>query len=288
MPNSSHAHHEPQYRLLDLLVCPLCGDSLGPADRALRCHRQHTFDVARHGYVSLLNGTMRPASADTAPMVQARAAFLQAGHYAPLARLLADLVTTFCPSDSTVLDAGAGTGYYLATVLDALPAAVGLGLDTSTYALRRAARAHIRATAAAWDIWQPLPVRTHSVDLLLNVFAPRNGPEFHRVVQPSGTLLTVTPEPRHLGELRQHLGLLSVDPAKQARLQRTLDPYFRLDHAEALEHSVTLAAEDIDSLARMGPTAHHVSRDELRRRTAPLKPPLPVTASFHVSVYRPR
>ncbi|MPY51745.1 putative RNA methyltransferase [Streptomyces acidicola] len=288
MPNSSHAHHEPQYRLLDVLLCPLCGDSLGPADRALRCHRRHTFDVARHGYVSLLNGAMRPASADTAPMVQARAAFLQAGHYAPLARVLADLVTTFCPSDSTVLDAGAGTGYYLATVLDALPAAVGLGLDTSTYALRRAARAHIRASAAAWDIWQPLPVRTHSVDLLLNVFAPRNGPEFHRVLQPSGTLLTVTPAPQHLGELRRHLGLLSVGPAKQARLRRTLDPYFRLDRAEALEYAVTLAVEDIDSLAGMGPTAHHISRDELRRRTAPLKPALPVTASFRVSVYRPR
>lgn len=288
MPNPSPAHHETQRRLLDVLVCPLCGDSLRLADGPLRCPRRHTFDVARHGYVSLLTGTMRPASADTAPMVQARAAFLQTGHYAPLARVFADLVTTFCPSPSTVLDAGAGTGYYLATVLDALPAAVGLGLDTSTYALRRAARAHIRAKAATWDIWQPLPVRARSVDLLLNVFAPRNGPEFHRVLQPSGTLLTVTPAPQHLGQLRRHLGLLSVDPAKQARLQRTLDPYFRLDRTQALEYAITLAAEDIDNLAGMGPTAHHIPRDELRRRTAPLKPPLPVTASFRISVYRPR
>jgi 23S rRNA (guanine745-N1)-methyltransferase len=231
---------------------------------------------------------MSRAGADTAPMVQARAAFLRAGHYAPLARSLAGLVTSLCPPDSTVLDAGTGTGYFLATVLDALPAAAGLGLDTSTYALRRAARAHVRAEAASWDVWQPLPVRTHCADLLLNVFAPRNGSEFHRVLQPSGVLLTVTPTPEHLGELREHLGLLSVDPAKRARLRRTVDPYFRLDRTEALEYTMTLGGEDIGRLAGMGPSAHHIPRDEILRRTAPLRRPLPVTASFLVSVYRPR
>lgn len=288
MPTSSHAHHEPQHTLLEDLLCPLCGERLAPADRAIRCPRRHTFDVARHGYVSLLTGTRRRAGADTAPMVRARADFLRAGHYAALSDALAGLATAFCPPDGTVLDAGTGTGYHLATVLDALPAAVGLGLDTSTYALRRAARAHSRAKAAAWDVWQPLPVRSRCVDLLLNVFAPRNGSEFHRVLHPSGTLLTVTPTPQHLGELREHLGLLSVDPAKRARLRRTVDPYFRLDRTEALEYTMTLATEHIDCLAGMGPSAHHIPRDELRRRTAHLRQPLPVTASFLVSVYRPR
>ena len=57
-----------------------------------------------------------------------------------------------------VLDAGTGTGCYLAGVLDALPAATGLGLDVSKPALRRAARAHPRAGAVLADLWRPLPV----------------------------------------------------------------------------------------------------------------------------------
>lgn len=109
-------------------------------------------------------------------MVQARAAFLRTGHYAPFTRALARLVAQLCPPGGTVLDAGAGTGHYLAAVSDALPSPVGLGLDTSPCALRRAARSHPRAQAAGRDIWQPLPVRSGSVDLVLNVFAPATVP----------------------------------------------------------------------------------------------------------------
>jgi 23S rRNA (guanine745-N1)-methyltransferase len=288
MPTTPIAHHDPRHRILDVLACPLCRGRLQPTGQALRCASRHTFNIARHGYISLQTGNRRPTSADTAPMVHARTAFLQAGNYAPLARTLADHTATLCPPGGTVLDAGAGTGYYLATVLEALPSAAGLGLDTSTHALRRAARAHPRAEAASWDIWQPLPVRTRSVDLVLNVFAPRNGPEFHRVLQPDGALLVVTPTPHHLTELQRHIGLLSVDPAQQERLHRTLAAHFHHDHTEALEYATPLTAHDIDSVASMGPTAHHLHPDELQRRIALLHKPLTVTASFLVSVYRPR
>ncbi|MEU6683513.1 hypothetical protein [Streptomyces sp. NPDC046832] len=55
------------------------------------------------------------------------------------------------------------------------------------------------------------------------MFAPRNGPEFHRVLGPDGTLLVVTPTGRHLRELRGPVGLLAVDPRKEERLRRSLD-----------------------------------------------------------------
>lgn len=159
----------------DPLLCPVCGLDLRPAGRSLHCAHQHTFDRARQGYVSLLTGDIRAPSADTAAMVQARATFLAGDHYAPLARSLARLVPTWCPANGMVLDAGVGTGYYLAAILESLPQAFGLGLDSSKFALRRAARAHPRIGAVAWDVWRPLPVRTGSVDVLVNVFAPRNG-----------------------------------------------------------------------------------------------------------------
>ncbi|MCO8305934.1 MULTISPECIES: putative RNA methyltransferase [Streptomyces] len=271
-----------------LLICPVCRARLVPAGRAARCAEgRHTFDIARQGYLGLLTGR-RARSADTAAMVRARSAFLAGGHYAPLARRLAGLAGALCPDGRTVLDAGVGTGYYLSAVLDALPRAVGLGLDASPYALRAAARAHGRAAAASWDIWRPLPVRTGSVDLVLNVFAPRNGGEFHRVLRPDGALLVVTPAPRHLRELQGRLGTLRVDPAKPRRLHTALSGHFRPGGTETLEYAVTLTADDIDHLVSMGPTAYHIDAGELRRRIASLAPPRPVTVSFLVSVHRPR
>ncbi|MFH9005529.1 putative RNA methyltransferase [Streptomyces afghaniensis] len=280
--------HRPSDRLLTVLTCPLCPSGLERADGALRCAGRHTFHIARHGYVSLLTGHRRAASADSADMVRCRGTFLRAGHYDPLARTLAGLATELAPPDAVVLDAGAGTGHYLASVLDALPGALGLGLDSSTHALRAAARAHARGEAAGWDVWQPWPVRSGCAHLVLNVFAPRNGPEFHRVLRPDGALLVVTPSDRHLRELRGSVGLLAVDPRKEERLRRTLAERFRRERAESLEYAMSLTAEDVAGLVTMSPAARHVDDAELRRRVAELAVPVRVTASFVVSVYRPR
>ncbi|KPI10832.1 hypothetical protein OK074_3014 [Actinobacteria bacterium OK074] len=273
--------------LLAALVCPVCRARLEPGGGALRCAAGHAFDVGRHGHVGLLTGRRAPGG-DSAAMVRARTAFLRAGHYAPLTRALAQLAAAHCPLDGTVLDAGTGTGHHLAAVLDALPAAGGLALDTSAHALRAAARAHPRALAVGWDVWRPLPVATGAVDLVLNVFAPRNGPGFHRVLRRDGTLLVVTPGPRHLAELRSRLGLLTIAPDKERRLRATLSAHFRAGRTQVVEYAVGLTADDIGHLVAMGPSARHVDPAELRRRTGELAAPLRVTVSFRLSVHRPR
>lgn len=279
---------QPERSPFDVLVCPLCGEPLAPAGASLRCAARHTFDIARQGYVGLLTGSMRVASADSAAMVEARDSFLRAGHYAPLARRLARLAGPLCPPGGTVLDAGTGTGYYLAALLEAAPGAAGLGLDASKYALRRAARAHPRAGAATWDVWEPLPVRDGTVDLLLNVFAPRNGPEFRRVLRPDASLVVVTPTAGHLAELRGRMGTLSVDTDKEERLRRTLADHFRPAHTESLEYALALPSQDVRNAVAMGPSSHHLGHDEAARRAGSLETPFEVTASFTLSVYRPR
>jgi 23S rRNA (guanine745-N1)-methyltransferase len=254
--------------VLDVLLCPVCRELLTRSGGALRCPAGHTFDIARQGYVNLLGR----ADGDTAAMVADRAAFLAAGHYAPLARKLAERAADCAPG--LVVDAGAGTGYYLNAVL--ARGGFGLALDASPLALRRAARAHERIGAAVWDVWRPWPVRDGAAAVVLNVFAPRNGPEFHRVLRPDGTLLVVTPTQEHLAELGS--ALLSVDPRKPARLAETLARFERVT-SEVLSYPLTLSASDVRRVIGMGPAAHHDPVDLDGGRE--------VTASFMVSVYRP-
>jgi 23S rRNA (guanine745-N1)-methyltransferase len=271
-------------RLVAALRCPICADELRHQPGALRCPRRHTFDVAKQGYVNLL-GRAPGDNADDAGMVRAREEFLGAGHYAPLADDLAEAAAAH--GAGVVLDAGAGTGYYLAGVLDRMPEAVGGAMDLSKYALRRAARAHPRAGAVLWDVWRPLPVRDGAISVLLNVFAPRNGPEFHRVLRPDGALVVVTPNPDHLAEAVSALDLLSVDERKDERLDRTLSPHFRLDHTGTRTVDLRLSRADLLRVAAMGPAARHRDPDELRRRAEAAREPLPVTLSCSISVYRP-
>jgi 23S rRNA (guanine745-N1)-methyltransferase len=270
-----------------LLVCPVCGAELGrQAGRGtLRCGRGHAFDVARQGYVNLLPGDAKAGTADTAEMVRARAEFLAAGHYAPLAHAIADLAAEHVPPAGSVLDAGAGTGYYLAAVLEACPGAAGLALDVSKYALRRAGRAHERMRAAVWDVWRPLPVRGAAVDVVLNVFAPRNAPEFRRVLRPGGTLLVVTPGADHLAQLRSaRAGMVGIDAAKAERLAETLTDsgLFTLSSTARLSFTVTLTPAEAADAIGMGPSARHTDPAALG-----LAGPIDVTASFVLSGYRP-
>ncbi|MFF3670123.1 putative RNA methyltransferase [Microtetraspora malaysiensis] len=268
--------------VIDHLICPVCRERLALAGGTVRCGHGHSFDVARQGYVSLLTGSAAPGTADTPAMVAARADFLAAGHYAPLA----DRLTRLCADAAVVADAGAGTGYYLARALP--EAAVGIALDISRHAIKRAARAHPRVGAVVADVWRPLPVRDASVDVLLNVFAPRNPAEFARVLRPEGTLAVVTPDAGHLRPLVERLGLLSVDEDKERRLEAALGDRFARSGREAVEVTLDLSHPEVEAVVGMGPSAWHTDSATLAGRVRDLPDPVRVTASFRITTWARR
>ena len=266
------------------LVCPVCGADLALAGHGLQCPGGHAFDIARQGYANLLPGNARPGTADTPEMVRARDEFLSAGHFTALADRVARDVSRAEPS--FVVDAGAGTGYYLRRILDRSPGAAGLALDISKHAARRAAKAHPRAGAVVADLWRPLPLSEGAADVVVNVFAPRNAAEFHRVLRDEALLVTVTPSPRHLGPLVESLGLLSIDKRKTERTDAALAGYFKLDRRQEFDTEALLTHEEVTTLVGMGPSAHHVPVDQLRKSLVRLPDPLPTPLSFVLSSYR--
>ena len=252
--------------VVDLLRCPHCGAGLALEGAAVRCPAGHSFDVARQGYVTLATGP-----GDDGEMVVAREKFLQAGHFEPVATALAERVDS-----GPVVDLGSGPGDYLARVLGADRA--GLALDSSPYALRRAARVHPRVGAVGCDVWRELPVRGEVAGTVIDVFSPRNGAEIARILRPGGTLVVVTPAQRHLAQLVDAFGLLMVDPSKQERLDAQLAPHLQRVDTTPLEFELTLAPEDATALVAMGPSAHHGG--------AQVREPIAVTASVELSVWR--
>jgi 23S rRNA (guanine745-N1)-methyltransferase len=271
-------------RAVSLLACPVCGAALTPTDSGLRCASGHAFDRARQGHVTLLPPGHRPPSGDSAEMVADRVAFLAGGAYAGVTAALTAAVLADGPP-ATLLDLGGGTGSHLAGVLERLPGAVGVVLDSSPYAARRAARAHPRAMAVVADTWARLPVRDAVLDRVLVVFAPRNGPETARVLRPGGRLVVVTPAADHLAELVEQLGLLRVDPDKGTRTAASLEPHLRPVAAAVHREQLLLDHAAVRTLVGMGPHARHLDVAELARRTAALPEPVPVTVAVDVTTW---
>ena len=274
--------------VIDDLACPHCGGTLSLAPGALTCAAGHSFDIARQGYVNLLPGDARTGTADTAEMVAARAGFLAAGHYDPLAEAVGEAAEAAAAGPGPVIELGAGTAHHLARVLDLLPGRAGIALDNSAPALRRAARAHPRIGAVGCDAWGALPIRAGAAAVALSVFSPRNGPELARVLAGAGTLLVAAPTGRHLAELIQPLGMLRVGAAKEARLARRLEPHFRAaDEPRLVEWPLSLGPADLRRLVTMGPSAYHVDADALERAIAALPDPTPATASVEIRALVP-
>lgn len=269
------------------LCCPLCRADLSLSGSVLGCDRGHRFDVARQGYASLLRGDAHTGTADTAAMVAARESFLASGEYAALTDAVAAVVEG-ASAPGCVVDAGGGTGHHLAAVLDHCPGRVGLSCDLSRYAARRAARAHPRIGAVVADVWRGLPVRDAGATAVVNVFAPRNAAEFHRVLHPDGILVVATPQPDHLGEVVDRLGLLSVDEDKPRRLREALGGHFTLERRHEVRWTMRLSRTAVRTVVEMGPSAWHTGDRSSDPGVETLTEPVEVTGAVTVSTYRPQ
>lgn len=241
--------------LSEWLRCPNCFLPLHPrGNLLLGCERGHSFDVNKRGFVNLLTGP-RKFIGDSAAMLDSRDRFLAAGWYDPLQDAIRGIVAGESPR--RLLDVGCGTGYYLGAALPPGDDVRALGLDLSPAAVSRTIRSHGRVDGLVADVWSPLAVRDGAADLILNVFAPRNPAEFHRVLRPNGLLLVVVPQPVHLRQLRESGLAVEMQADKAAQLAAGLADWFGTESHQQLERTVRLSPSEVASLISMGPSSHH-------------------------------
>ncbi|SDS13037.1 23S rRNA m(1)G-748 methyltransferase [Friedmanniella luteola] len=276
--------------VLDLLRCPVCRQPFTLDGGGVRCAAGHRFDLARQGYLNLL-GARPPQHADSPAMVAARERFLGGGAYAPVAAALVDAAASALtsvraqrPGAPTLLEVGAGTGYYTDALLTGLGGRA-VAVDISAAAARRAARTHPQLGVVVADAWADLPLADSALDVVTSVFAPRNAAEFARVLRPDGVLVVVTPRPDHLQEVRQALGLLEVAPAKQARLAARLADHFTAAVEVDVRFEAAWERPVVLDLVAMGPNAFHVDAGELASRVEDLPDPVRTTVAVAVSTW---
>ncbi|MCO8163321.1 methyltransferase domain-containing protein [Pseudomonas sp. 21LCFQ010] len=266
-----------------MLTCPICAAPLANADNGVACPANHRFDRARQGYLNLLpvqhKNSREPG--DNQAMVEARRRFLDAGHYAPVARRLAELAAERAPG--RWLDIGCGEGYYTAQIAEALPKADGYALDISREAIKRACR---RDSSLTWLVasMARIPLPDASCQFLASVFSPLDWLEARRLLTPGGGLMRVGPTSGHLMEMRQKLYDEVRDYADDKHLALVPEG-MELAHSETLTYTLKLI--DSQSRADLLAMTPHGWRASAERRAAVIDYPGPfkVTVSMRYDYF---
>jgi len=277
--------------LLSSFLCPLCREMLENENNTYHCKNNHSFDIAKSGYVNLLPVQKKHSKSpgDNKLMVETRNQFLNKGYYNPLLTRLCEQVKVAVNSSfPLIVDAGCGEGYYTTGVCESLEKAGFspniLGVDLSKDALKIASRRakvlqNIKISFAVASIFD-IPIADGSADILIEIFAPYSGTEFARVLKKGGKMVLVIPAERHLYQLKQ---AIYTNPYKNEVKDYNLEG-FRLESKVEVDEMIHLQSnEDINNLFTMTPYYYKTSKEDTQRLS--LLDKLSTTIAFEILTY---
>lgn len=291
--------------VFDYINCPVCGEELRREGKSLLCVNGHTFDIAKSGYVNLLPpGKEKNArTGDEKKMVRARVDFLAKNYYSAISDTAASVLEdSLGMTDEPIAfaDMGCGEGYHTCRIAEKLGrdgrGVTALGFDASKYAAECASKlARSKYMLPSGGVGEDtssalqayffpanlfhLPLRDHSLDAAVSMFAPIAAEETHRILKKGGVLCVVSSGRDHLIELRR----LIYDEVRLSDSLPQTQTGFEKRRCESLTYSVTIEKEDIEPLFVMTPFYYKTTEEGRARLLS--QESLTVTVDVNISVF---
>ncbi|MDF1672929.1 MAG: methyltransferase domain-containing protein [Vicingaceae bacterium] len=272
------------------IICPLCQNPLLiNGNKTYACELNHSFDVAKEGYINLLpvNQKKSKSPGDNEMMISARRNFLELGFYDPLIESLKAIIKTkinFKENHFVAFDAGCGEGYYSEKVMNHIPGLTSqiLGTDISKYAVKNAAKKYKENFYFVSSVYN-LPIATESINLILSIFSPLHPNEFRRILTKDGYVIIVSPGPNHLKEMAE----LIYDSFKphENNVPEKMTPTFK--HQETINTTFKIHITDQKSLLtllKMTPYYWSTSKEKLSNIENCND--INITCDFDISIYK--
>ncbi|PAT01332.1 hypothetical protein CI105_07070 [Candidatus Izimaplasma bacterium ZiA1] len=186
-----------------IIKCPTCNAKTMIDNKTLKCENNHSFDLAKQGYINLLinKGSKTKIHGDSKEMLNARKLILEKGYYQTISNNLNNIINSF-GKNNRIIDIGSGVGYYLDNLEKSNQKNEYYGIDISKDGIKEASKAN-KAISYIVGTNNQLPFLDNSADIIYSIFSPINIDECVRVLKGKGHLITVSPNQNHLGELKK-------------------------------------------------------------------------------------
>ena len=246
---------------MSVLICPVCGQELKKSDRCFRCGANHSFDIAKEGYVNLLSAHRSGDTVgDNREMARSRRDFLNKGYYSVLADALGDCIKKYSSDGDTVLDICCGEGYYTSMLAENFNREF-YGFDISKNMVRLAAKRKCGAEFFVANI-SSIPVRSQSVDFAFHLFAPFHSGEFGRILKKDGVIATVVSGREHLFGLKE---VLYKEPYYNDEKPPCAGELMLIDTVRVKSEITLTSNEDIMPLFQMTPYYYHTPSEGMAK-----------------------
>lgn len=231
--------------------CPVCGCMLEKDGGTLRCVNGHCFDIAKQGYVNLLQSQKSSSKrhGDDKLMVKSRSDFLDKRYYDSLVDRIISMIGGVASHEMLLVDLGCGECFYTAKVQNLFTNIALGGIDISKQALIAGSKRSKCLSLAVASVFE-LPVADDYCDMAMTIFAPHSVSEICRILHKGGFWLRAYPLEKHL------MGLKSVIYEKPYLndVDRSIpDGFVIKEHDEIKEKIIVNDNNDIVNLFRMTP-----------------------------------
>lgn len=265
---------------MSVLICPVCKSPINAQDHCYKCENNHSFDIAKEGYVNLLSAHKSGDKVgDNKEMARSRRDFLNKGYYSVLADAVGNCLDKYSSDGDNVLDICCGEGYYTSYLAERINRNF-YGFDISKNMIRLAAKRKCNADFFVANI-ASIPVKSESVKFAFHLFAPFHSGEFSRILCNDGVVVTAIPGKEHLFGLKE---ILYNEPYYNDEKPPVAEELELVEKIRAKSEITLNSKEDIMALFQMTPYFYHTPSEGMARLES--KDNLKTTIDFVLLIYK--
>ncbi|MEG0250959.1 MAG: methyltransferase domain-containing protein [Peptostreptococcus sp.] len=243
--------------------CPICRSYLKLKEKSLKCENNHSFDIAKQGYINLLMNSKKQKLYDKSSF-ENRRLILENGFYDHILKEI--LLFLNNNSINKVLDIGCGEGFYSNKISQLSSRALeifafDIAKDSIVLATKEDSDRSVK-----WFVSDlaDLPIQNSSIDCILDIFSPANYNEFNRILKDDGFLLKIVPGENHLKEIRARVkDKLNKEDYSNKDVINCFEESFKIIDHKKVSASYKLSTEERHALIHMTPLLFNIDMEKI-------------------------